>query len=122
MPSYNSQNPPYAVFAGDLAFAFNAENPSTGVASQQFALPDITGFPDQGRTVRWQTLFSSTPTSVNIALQTAEQDVDAQYVNVDNSTNTAGEARTVASLRAKFIRAKVTGIVGGSGVTVLILT
>jgi hypothetical protein len=122
MPSYNSQNPPYAIFAGDLAFAFNAENPAANTSSQQFSLPDLTGFPDQGRTIRWQTLFSSAPTSVNIALQTAEQDVDAQYAAVDSSTNTAGEARTVTSVRAKFIRAKVTAISGGSGVTVLILT
>jgi hypothetical protein len=121
MPNYNSQVPPYSVFPGDVALAFNSESPSAGQSSQQFALPSYAGFPENGRTIRWQTLYGSSPTSVNVALQTAMTDSDSQYATIDSSTATAGEARTVTCVRANFIRAKVSSISGGSGVTVQLL-
>lgn len=122
MPNYNSQLPPYSIFPGDVALGFNSESPAAGQASQQFALPSYAGFPDNGRTIRWQTLFgASSPSAVNVALQTAMVDSDAQYATIDSSTATAGEARTVTGVRANFIRAKITSITGGSGVTVQIL-
>lgn len=121
MPNYNAQNPPFAIFPGDVALAFNAEAPTAGQASQQFALPSYSGFPENGRTIRWQTLFGTAPTSVSIILQTAMNDVDAQYATIDTSTATAGEARTVTGVRGNFIRAKVSAITGGSGITVQIL-
>ncbi|HUO34894.1 MAG TPA: hypothetical protein VMU43_07865 [Candidatus Acidoferrum sp.] len=121
MPNYNTQNPPYSIFPGDVALAFNAESPSAGQSSQQFALPSYAGFPENGRTIRWQTLFASSPSAVNVALQTSLVDADAQYQTVDTSTATGGEARTVTGVRANFIRARVTSITGGSGVTVQIL-
>ncbi|HEV2489522.1 MAG TPA: hypothetical protein VGT03_06925 [Candidatus Acidoferrales bacterium] len=121
MPNFNAQNPPFAIYPGDVALAFNAEAPSAGQASQQFALPSYSGFPENGRTIRWQTLFGTAPTSVSIVLQTAMNDVDAQYATIDTSSATAGEARTVTGVRGNFIRAKVSSITGGSGVTVQIL-
>ena len=121
MPNYNAQNPPNSVYPGDVVFAFNAEAPAAGQASQQFALPSYAGFPENGRTIRWQTIFGTAPTSVSVVLQTAMIDSDAQYATVDTSTATTGEARTVAGVRGKFIRAKVSAITGGSGVTVQLL-
>jgi len=121
MPNYNTQVPPYSIFPGDVALAFNSEAPSAGQASQQFALPSYAGFPENGRTVRWQTIFGSAPSAVSVALQTAMTDSDAQYTTVDTSTVIAGEARTVTGVRANFVRAKVTSITGGSGVIVQIL-
>lgn len=121
MPNYNTQNPPYSIFPGDVALAFNAEAPAAGQGSQQFALPSYAGFPENGRTLRWQTSYTSAPTSINVALQTALSDVDAQYQTIDSSTVTAGEARSVSGVRANFVRAKVTAIFGGSGVTVQLL-
>jgi hypothetical protein len=121
MPNYNTQVPPYSIFPGDVALAFNSEAPAAGQASQQFALPSYSGFPENGRTLRWQTLFGSAPTAVNIVLQTALNDVDAQYATIDTTTATAGEARTVTGVRANFVRAKVSSITGGSGVIVQIL-
>jgi hypothetical protein len=121
MPNYNAQNLPYSIFPGDVALPFNAEGPSAGQASQQFALPDYTGFPDQGRTIRWQTIFGTAPTAVNISLQAANDDVDSHYQNIDSSTATAGEARSVTGVNAKFLRARVNSITGGSGVTVQLL-
>ena len=121
MPNYNTQVPPYSIFPGDVALAFNSEAPAAGQASQQFALPSYAGFPENGRTLRWQTVFGSAPTAVSIVLQTALNDVDAQYATIDTTTATAGEARTVTGVRANFVRAKVSSITGGSGAIVQIL-
>jgi hypothetical protein len=44
MPNYNAQVPPYSIFPGDVALAFNSEAPAAGQASQQFALPSYAGF------------------------------------------------------------------------------
>ena len=121
MPNYNTQVPPYSIFPGDVALAFNSEAPSAGQASQQFALPSYAGFPENGRTIRWQTIYGSAPSAVSVVLQTAMVDADAQYTTVDTSSATAGEARTVTGVRGNFIRAKVSSITGGSGVLVQIL-
>jgi len=121
LPAYNAQNPPNSIYPGDVALAFNSEAPSAGEASQQFALPNYSGFPENGRTIRWQTIFGTAPTSVSVALQSAMNDVDAQYATIDTSTATSGEARSVSGVRGNFVRAKVSAISGGSGVTVQIL-
>ncbi|HXQ24922.1 MAG TPA: hypothetical protein VN822_00800 [Candidatus Acidoferrales bacterium] len=121
MPNYNAQVPPYSIFPGDVALAFNSEAPSAGQASQQFALPSYAGFPENGRTIRWQTIFGTAPSAVSIVLQTAMTDSDTQYTTIDTSAATAGEARTVTNVRANFVRAKVSSITGGSGIIVQIL-
>ena len=121
MPNYNAQVPPYSVSPGDVALAFNSEAPTAGTSSQQFALPNYAGFPENGRTIRWQTIYGTSPTAVSIVLQTAMADVDSQYATIDTSAATAGEARTVTGVRGNFIRAKVSSITGGSGITVQIL-
>jgi hypothetical protein len=121
MPNYNAQVPPYSIFPGDVAFAFNTEAPGAGQASQQFALPSYAGFPENGRTVRWQTSFGTAPSAVSVVLQSALVDADAQYSTIDTSSATAGEARTVSGVRGNFLRAKVSSITGGSGVTVQVL-
>jgi hypothetical protein len=121
VPDYNSQNPPNSIYPGDIALAFNAEAPAAGQSSQQFALPNYSGFPENGRTIRWQTIYGTAPSSVSVALQTAMSDANAQYATIDTSTATAGEARTVTGVRGNFIRVIVNAISGGSGVTVQIL-
>jgi hypothetical protein len=126
MPNYNAQNPPYSIFPGDVALAFNSEASATGQASQQFALPSYAGFPENGRTIRWQVSFATAPSAVTIQLQTAMNDVDAQYAIPTGATNmttslTAGDNLVASGVRANFVRAKVTSITGGSGVTVQIL-
>ena len=121
MPNYNTQVPPYSIFPGDVALAFNSEGPAAGQASQQYALPSYAGMPNNGRTVTWQTIYGSAPSAISVALQTAMNDVDAQYATVDTSTATAGETRVVTNVRANFIRAKISSITGGSGITVQVL-
>jgi len=118
MPNYNTQVPPYSIFPGDVALAFNSEAPGAGQASQQYALPSYAGTPNNARTISWQTIYASAPSAISVALQGAMQDVDADYATLDTSTATAGETRSVSGVRANFLRAKVTSITGGSGVTV----
>ena len=91
MPNYNAQVPPYSIFPGDVALAFNSEAPAAGQASQQFALPSYAGFPENGRTIRWQTIYGTAPSAVSIVLQTAMSDSDAQYATIDTSAATGGE-------------------------------
>jgi hypothetical protein len=121
MPNYNTQVPPYSIFPGDVALAFNSESPAAGQASQQFALPGYAGFPENGRAIRWQTIYATAPSAVSMVLQTAMSDADAQYTTIDTSAATAGEARTVTAVRGNFIRVKVSSITGGAGIIVQIL-
>jgi hypothetical protein len=121
MPNYNAQVPPYSIFPGDVALAFNSESPAASQASQQFALPNYAGMPNNGRVVVWQTIYGTAPSAISVALQAAMNDVDAQYATIDTSTNTAGESRTVTNVRGNFIRAKISSITGGSAITVQIL-
>jgi hypothetical protein len=121
MPNYNAQVPPYSIFPGDVALAFNNESPAAGQASQQFALPSYAGFPENGRTIRWQTIYGTSPSAVNVALETAMVDSNSEYTPIDSSSATAGEARTVTGVRANFVRVAVTSITGGSGVTVQVM-
>jgi hypothetical protein len=116
MPTYVNTQPPYSLFPGDVGFSFNNEAvPSSATAGSQFAVPHPSGFPDSGFAVRWQTLFSVAPTAINVSLQGAMADVDAEYKDVDASTNAAGEARTVTGVQANFLRIKVNSSTVGSG-------
>ncbi len=122
MPTYQNTLPPNSLFPGDVGFSWNNEAfPADGTAGAQFALPEPSGIVDQGHAVRWQTLFGTAPTAVSVALQGAMADVDAEYKDIDTSANAAGEARTVAGVRARFLRAKKNSSSGGSGFTVKIL-
>ncbi len=122
MPAYSNTYPPLSLFPGDVGFSWNNEAfPADGTAGAQFAIPEPAGFPDQGRTVRWQTLFGTNPTALNIRLQGAMADVDAEYADIDTSTSLTGEARTVTGVRARFLRIKKVSSTGGAGLTAKIL-
>lgn len=122
MPTYQNTFPPISLSSGDIGFSFNNEAfPGAGTSGSQFALPSYTGLPDGGTSVRWQTVFGGAPTAVNIILQAAINDVDAEYQTIDTTTVTTGEGRTVSNVQARFLRAKVVSSTGGSGLTVKIL-
>ena len=107
---------------GDVGFSFNNETfPGSGQAGSQFAIPAYAGRSDAGNAVRWQTIFGSAPSAVNLILQGAMADVDSEYQTVDTTTNTAGEARTVTGVQAKFLRIKFVSATGGSGLTAKLL-
>jgi hypothetical protein len=48
-------------------------------------------------------------------------DVDTEFMDVDTSTATAGEARTVVGVRARFLRVKKVTSTGGTALTAKIL-
>jgi len=122
MPSYQNVTPPLSLFSGDVGFSFNNETfPGSAQAGSQFAIPSFTGLPDGGTSVRWQTIFGTAPTAVSIALQGAMADIDSEYQTIDTTTSTAGEARTVTAVQAKFLRIKFTSSTGGSGLTAKLL-
>jgi hypothetical protein len=119
MPNYNAQNPPFAVYPGDVVFPFNAESPAPPQASQQFALgPTVGGSGPGGRVVVWQISFASAPGAVNAVLQAADVDADPNYQNLDTSTNTAGERRQVANVQARFLRVRLVSQTSGGAITV----
>jgi hypothetical protein len=79
---------------------FNAQ------AGSQFAIPSYAGQPYTGTSVRWQTIFGTAHAAVSLILQGAMADVDTEYQTIDTTTNTAGEARTVNGVQARFLRIK----------------
>src|SRR5712692_5417477 len=118
MPTYSATNPPLAVYPGDTGFSWSNEAlPADGTAGAQFAVPEPAGFPEQEHTVRWTTSFTGGPTAVNVRLQGAIADVDAEYADIDTSTNAAGESRTVTGVRARFLRIKKVSSTGGTNLT-----
>ena len=122
MPSYQNVTPPLSLMPGDVGFSFNNEAfPGSAQAGSQFAIPSYAGQPDTGTAVRWQTLFGTAPTAVNMVLQGAMADVDAEYQIIDTTTATTGEARTVAGVQAKFLRIRFVSSTGGAGLTAKIL-
>lgn len=122
MPAYSNATPPLSLFPGDVGFSFNAEAfPSANTAGAQFAIPEPSGLADQTHAVRWQTIFGTAPSAINIRLQGAAADVDAEYGDLDTSTATTGEARTVTGVRAKFLRIKLFTSTGGASLTAKML-
>jgi hypothetical protein len=122
MPSYQNVLPPLALSPGDVGFSFNNEAFPGGASSgSQFAIPSYAGQPDTGTAVRWQTVFGTAPTAVNMVLQAAMADVDAEYQTIDTTTVVAGEGRTVAGVQGKFLRVRFVSSTGGTGLTAKIL-
>src|SRR5689334_21050519 len=122
MPAYQNTLPPISLSSGDIGFSFNNEAfPGVATSGSQFALPSYTGLPDSGTAVRWQTVFGTAPTAVNMVLQAAINDVDAEYQTLDTTTLTTGEARTVANVQARFLRVRFVSSTGGTGLTAKIL-
>ena len=122
MPTYQNLTPPSSLMPGDVGFSFNNEAfPGSATAGSQFAIPSYAGQPDTGTAVRWQTLFGTAPSAVNMVLQGAMADVDAEYQVIDTTTNASGEARTVTGVQARFLRIKFVSATGGSGLTAKLL-
>lgn len=122
MPAYQNSTPPIALAPGDVGFSWNNEAfPGAGTSGSQFALSSFAGQPDSGTAVRWQTIFGTAPTAVNVVLQGAMADVDTEYQTIDTTTATVGEARTVAGVQARFLRVKFVSSTGGSGLTAKLL-
>ncbi|PYU03149.1 MAG: hypothetical protein DMG33_17390 [Acidobacteria bacterium] len=128
MPSYQNVTPPLAVSPGDVGFSYNNEAfPGSAQSGTQFALSFPAGFPDSGRVVRWQTIFGTAPTAVNLSLpglrasRAVADDLRHRADGREPFAPTAGEARTVTGVSAKFLRIKFNSSTGGAGLTAKIL-
>jgi len=120
MPNYSTTAAPFTIDTGDVVYAFNAESPTPPQSSIQFALPSFTGaHVDQSRQISWQISYATAPTAVNVVLQAADQDADANYATVDTSTNINGERRQIL-VRARFVRARLVSQSGGGAITVTV--
>jgi hypothetical protein len=116
MPSYSNTLPPVSLAPGDVGFSFSSEAvPAAASAGSQFALVMHPIGAQQGFAVRWQTLFTTAPTAINVSLQGAMADVDSEYKDIDTSTNVNGEARTATGVQARFLRLRVNSSTVGSG-------
>ncbi len=101
MPTYQNVTPPISLFSGDVGFSFNNETfPAANTAGSQFALPSFTGLPDSGTAVRWQTIFGTAPTAVNMVLQAAMADVDADRHHDGNHGRSAQRRERASKIPA----------------------
>ena len=74
MPNYNTQTPPYSIFPGDVALAFNSEAPSTGhdvatvsTEGQEFPFPEYLQNIVAQVLKRWQRPSESTPLEAEVS-------------------------------------------------------
>lgn len=89
-----------------------AEALTNNSSSIQFAVPDPVGQDTNTKVCTWQTSFPSIPAGITVALQGAMQDIDSQYVNLDTSTNVAGEIKQTTINEVGFLRIRITGLAG----------
>ena len=82
--------------------------------SQAFAVPEEVGMNDNAMTITWSTNYPSLPSTVTMTLQGAMVNQDAQYVQLDTSTMTGGEVRSLTLRRYKFLRVVASNVTGGT--------
>ena|SRR5258708_1302244 len=97
--------------------------PANGTAGRQFAIRTVIQGSDtqNAPAITWSTEFPSAPSTVAVDLEGAIRDVEAEYVKIDESTNAAGEVRTVAwgITKFNFLRIKVKTSTGGTLPTII---
>ena len=70
-------------------------------------MQEVSGQDQNGLTVTWSIVYPTAPTVVNMQLQGSMKDIDAQYQNLDASTNIAGDGpRMITNVNLRFLRAK----------------
>ena len=93
MPPYSNALPPSAIWPGDFAQVWNAEQPTPGSggasASQRVALGGKEGGPG-GFSVTG--FFSGAPGSFEVDVQVSDVDADTQYQSVANGNITTVDA------------------------------
>ena len=119
MPNYNAQNPPYAIYPGDVVYPFNGESPTAPQASQQYAIAGAydgaAGGPSE---LRLDISYASSPTSVSVEIQSAVVDEETAYFTEYTSTNKAGESVKLSNFRGRFVRVLLESQSSGGAITV----
>jgi hypothetical protein len=122
MPNYNAQNPPNSIFPGDSFLLFDAESPAPPQASQQAALAGVyDGAAGTPQDVRVDIRYASAPSAVSVDVQSAIDDIDADYVTEYTSTDVNGESVKLTALKARFLRVKLNSQTGGGAITAEVL-
>lgn len=99
------------VSLGEPVVLFSAVAASTG-NSTAYGIPGVTVL------CTWQSSFSSSPASITLQFQTSN---DNSNWNVsDSSTSITGAIQTVTT-SARFLRARIDAVSGGSGITVTVV-
>lgn len=90
--------------------------PTTATAGKQFALWSFAGTALQmAREILWEVQYpGGAPATVDVRLQGAMRDVEAEYYDIDSTTNVAGEKKQVAIFRVNFVRIKVQASTGSA--------
>jgi hypothetical protein len=111
MPAYSNALPPSAIWPGDFAQVWNAEQPAPGSggasASQRIALGVKEGGPGGFGVTGF---FSGAPGAFEIDVQVADVDADTQYQSVANGNITTVDATNNtfhfdgATVLATFVR------------------
>ena len=124
MPSYSNALPPSAIWPGDFAQVWNAEQPAPGSggasASQRVALGMKEGGPG-GFSVTG--FFSGAPGSFEIDVQVSDMDADAQYQTCANGNLTTVDATNQtfhfdgSTVLATFVRLLLRSRTNGVNVT-----
>jgi hypothetical protein len=61
--------------------------------------------------------MGGTAVAISAVLQGAMNDVDAEYADLDTSTSTTGEYRTINNVLVRFLRIKLNTITAGAAPT-----
>lgn len=124
MPAYSNAVPPSAIWPGDTAQVWNAEQPAPGsggaAASQRVALGVKEGGPG-GLSVTG--FFSAAPGAFEIDVQVSDVDADSQYQTAANGNITTVDATNQtfhfdgATVLATFVRLLMRSRTNGVNVT-----
>ena len=118
MPLYGSA--PSELQPGDLIALFNADTgPAKSMSVSVQAAPNSASQPQYSVNLH----FASAPTSFTFNMQGANDDVEAEYINITSgniATGTATDYRIDFTTNASFLRANLSAQTGGGLVTVKI--
>jgi len=107
MPLYGSLTLATELFPGDLGTIVNAEQLGTGGKSERVAFGRPSGFL-QPVSVTFS--YATVPAAVSYDIQVANEDVDALYIKIGNTTNVNGDRVDINTLTGglnfNFLRVK----------------
>ena len=112
MPAYGTTV--VALMAGDTFKAFDAETPANGTKSKAIALPPYIS--ELGIDI----YYASAPAATDYKVEVADEDVEARYREIAQSTNTSGERITIGVVDFKFLRIHKVSQTAGGAVTVTV--
>ena len=107
--------PNEALARGITSFSFNnVAFPSNGTGGTALAVPRNRG--GEGIAMSWFTAYTGGPSAVSIALQVSDD--GTTWYQLDTSTVTGGEMKTVTGVCWRLIRGFLTSRTGGTNITI----